>query len=228
MYQPITSEIFKVGGAESTSPEDAAIYLIHFNGRSALVDAGCGNSLVQLYKNISACGVELASIEYLLITHCHYDHTGGAAAIRKDIGCRTIAHELEAYYLEKGDNTVTAADWYGSRIDAFPIDVKLSEPEVEIALGGKIITAIHTPGHSPGSLVYLTESDGQKVLFGQDVHGPLAPELKSNRKDYMESLKKLISLNADILCEGHFGVYKGKENITKFIQSFFHSEKKTT
>ncbi len=47
----------------------------------------------------------------------------------------------------------------------------------------------------------------------------------SNRKDYMESLQKLISLHADILCEGHFGVYRGKENINKFIQSFFHSEK---
>jgi glyoxylase-like metal-dependent hydrolase (beta-lactamase superfamily II) len=98
--------------------------------------------------------------------------------------------------------------------------VKLIGPENEILLGGRIITAIHMPGHSPGSVVYLTESDGKKVLFGQDVHGPLAPMLKSNRKDYLDSLKKMIRLDSDILCEGHFGVYRGKEAINKFISSF--------
>jgi len=184
------------------------------------VDAGCGQSLGRLYKNIAECGVDPKTIEYLLITHCHYDHTGGAAAIRKETGCKTIAHELEAPYLEQGDNKVTAADWYGSSIDAVTIDVKLTGAEVNITLGGRAIIAIHVPGHSPGSVVYLTESDGQTVLFGQDVHGPLAPVLKSNRKDYLESLKKLISLNADILCEGHYGVYRGKEKIEKFIRSF--------
>jgi glyoxylase-like metal-dependent hydrolase (beta-lactamase superfamily II) len=87
-------------------------------------------------------------------------------------------------------------------------------------LGDKKITAIHVPGHSPGSLVFLTESDGKKVLFGQDVHGPLDSDLKSNRKDYIASLKKMLALNADILCEGHFGIYTGKKKIRKFIQSF--------
>jgi glyoxylase-like metal-dependent hydrolase (beta-lactamase superfamily II) len=220
MHQKITSEIFQVGGPEFTNSEDAAVYLMHFNGHAALVDAGCGHNLPRLYNNIAECGVDPKTIEYLLITHCHYDHTGGAAMIRKDIGCKTIAHELEASYLENGDNVVTAADWYGARIDPFPIDVKLSGAENDLSLGGKTISAIHTPGHSPGSVVYLTESDGYKILFGQDVHGPLAPVLKSNRKDYMESLKKMISLNADILCEGHYGIYRGKENIHKFIRSF--------
>jgi glyoxylase-like metal-dependent hydrolase (beta-lactamase superfamily II) len=220
MITRITSEIFQVGGPEHTSPEDAAIYLIHFNDQSALVDAGCGRNLGRLYKNIAECEVDLKTIEYLLITHCHYDHTGGAAAIRTNIGCLTVAHELEAPYLEEGDHAVTASEWYGTTMDAFPIDIKLSGPENDIMLGGKTISAIHTPGHSPGSVVYLTESDGQKVLFGQDVHGPLAAVLKSNRGDYVESLKKMILLDADILCEGHFGVYKGKEKIKKFIRSF--------
>lgn len=220
MYQAITSEIFQVGGTGNTSAEDAAIYLIHFNGHSALVDAGCGNSLVRLYKNITAVGVELKTIEYLLITHCHFDHTGGAAAIRKDIGCKTVAHELDAQYLEKGDNTVTAASWYGGALTPFPVDQKLSGEKNTIHLFGREITAVHTPGHSPGSVVYVTESDGKKVLFGQDVHGPLAPVLKSNRTDYLASLEKLIALNADILCEGHFGVYEGREQIARFIRSF--------
>ena len=66
----------------------------------------------------------------------------------------------------------------------------------------------------------LAESKGLKVLFGQDVHGPLDTSLLSDRKDYLNSLHLLLSLEADILCEGHFGVYHGKEDVRKFIRSF--------
>ena len=41
----ITGEIDQVGGGKLTAPEDAAIYLINFNGHAALVDAGCGRAL---------------------------------------------------------------------------------------------------------------------------------------------------------------------------------------
>jgi len=220
MFLSITSEIFQVGGADFTSPEDAAIYLIHCNGESALVDAGCGRSMKRLFSNIDECGIDPQTIRYLLITHCHYDHTGGAAAIRKQLHCKTVAHELDAGFLEAGDSAVTAAEWYGSEITPVPIDLKLSVPQTDILVGEKTVTALHMPGHSPGSVVFLTESDGKKVLFGQDVHGPLAPVLKSNREDYLNSLKKLMDLNADILCEGHFGIYTGKESVRKFIRSF--------
>lgn len=220
MHLEITSEIFQVGGSGYTASEDAAIYLIRFNGKSALVDAGCGNNTDRLYDNISECGVDPKSIEYLLITHCHYDHTGGAAAILTQIDCKTVAHKLDAQYLENGNNTVTAASWYGATLTPFPVDQKISQKQTDILLGNRRITAIHTPGHSPGSMVFFTESDGKKVLFGQDVHGPLAPDLKSNRKAYKASLEKLMSLNADILCEGHFGIYIGKDKIRRFIKSF--------
>ena len=115
---------------------------------------------------------------------------------------------------------MTAAGWYGSRIKPCSVDQKISGPQTDLLMENKKITAIHTPGHSPGSLVFLTESDGKKILFGADVHGPLAPDLKSNRKDYKASLEKMIALDADILCEGHFGIYTGKNKIRKFIQSF--------
>jgi len=73
----ITNEIFQVGGGQLTSSEDAAVYLINIDGHCALVDAGCGNLAGQLKRNIRACHVGLDQIEYLLITHCHFDHAGG-------------------------------------------------------------------------------------------------------------------------------------------------------
>ncbi len=216
----ITNEIFRVGGSGLTSYQDAAVYLIKFGEHAALVDAGCGDDTDRLLNNILACGVLPEQIDYLLITHCHYDHTGGAKALRERIPCRIVCHEADAVFLEHGDSVVTAATWYGSRMSAFAVDRKISGSGEQIKLGGRIIEAIHIPGHSPGSLAYLTESEGMKVLFGQDVHGPLDASLLSHREDYLESLGKLISLEADILCEGHYGVFKGKDKVKQFIASF--------
>jgi glyoxylase-like metal-dependent hydrolase (beta-lactamase superfamily II) len=216
----VTDEIYQVGGGPLSEPEDAAIYLIHFDGHAALVDAGCGYSNEALLANVRACGVRREQIELLLLTHCHFDHTGGAASLRELLHCRTVAHQLDASFLEAGDNAATAAGWYGSTIDPCIIDRKLEGPRETIHLGERSIEAIHIPGHSPGSLAYVTESQGLRVLFGQDVHGPLDPSFHSNRKDYQASLKVLLALEADILCEGHYGIYRGKREIKDFIRQF--------
>ncbi len=219
----VTNEIYQIGGGGISSPEDAAVYLIDFNGQAAIVDAGCGYSNETLLKNMASCGVNPEQVEYLLITHCHFDHTGGAKALSGFLQCKIIAHELDATYLEKGDNIVTAASWYGSTIQPFNVDTKISGLHENLHLGDRTIEAIHIPGHSPGSVAYLTESDGLKVLFGQDVHGPLDPGLLSNREDYLKSLQRLIELEADILCEGHFGIFKGKNEVVEFIRSYLES-----
>ena len=216
----ITGEIDQVGGGQLTAPEDGAIYLINFNGHAALVDAGCGRVLPRLMDNIQACGVRLEQIEYLLLTHCHFDHTGGAQALREQLRCRIVAHALEAPFLEQGNNTVTAATWYGATLAPVQVDRQLSGAREEIVLGGRVIEALHTPGHSPGSVVYATESDGLKILFAQDVHGPLHPDLLSDAALYRRSLKLLLSLEADVLCEGHYGIYRGKPAVAAFIRQF--------
>ena len=89
-----------------------------------------------------------------------------------------------------------------------------------IDLGGRAITAIHIPGHSPGSVAYLVSSEGHTVVFAQDVHGPLHPSLLSDEVDYLASLQRLIDLDVDILCEGHYGIFREKPDITRFIRSF--------
>ena len=145
---------------------------------------------------------------------------GGVKGVKERTHCKVVAHELDAPYLELGDDKVTAAKWYGATLAPLKVHIKLAGDWNELDLGGRIISAIHTPGHSPGSVVYMTESEGLKVLFGQDVHGPLDESLLSNREDYLKSLERLLSLRADILCEGHYGVFRGKEEVSDFIRSF--------
>jgi hypothetical protein len=69
-------------------------------------------------------------------------------------------------------------------------------------------------------VVYTTRMDGELVLFGQDVHGPIHPALLSDERQYQASLAKLAALDADILLEGHFGIVWTKEEVREFIQSF--------
>lgn len=219
----ITSEIFQVGGYGLTAPEDAAIYLIHFDGHAALVDVGTGRGQTQLLNHIKKMGIRLDQIDYLLLTHCHYDHTGGAFDLRNKLGCPIVMHALDADFVERGDNEVTAASWYGAKIQPCPVDQRLQGSREILSLGNRSITALHIPGHSPGSLAFLTDSEGQRILFAQDVHGPLDARLLSNRADYFASLEQMLALEADILCEGHYGIYRGKAAVADFIRSFLEN-----
>ena len=217
----ITKNLWQVGGGNLTVPEDAAVYLLRFGNQAAVIDAGCGYAHGRLIENISSVLPEDLQIIYLFLTHCHFDHVGGAALLREQYGCTVVAHRLDAAYLEAGDSEVTAASWYGTEMTPLTIDHKIEGQRECFKVGNGEVFAYHCPGHSPGSLVYFVKLENQKILFGQDVHGPLDASLLSDRNAYISSLKFMMTLEADILCEGHFGIFKGKENINKFIQSFF-------
>lgn len=216
----ITDEIYQVGGGSLTAPQDAAIYLVNLGDEAALIDCGCGEATDLLLANIEAAGVQPENIRTLLLTHCHFDHTGGAAELRRRFGCSTVAHQIDAPVIEMGDDEVSAAFWYGKHLTPCPIDRKLVGKRERIVLGGRFIEAIHVPGHSPGSVVYLTESHGQRIVFAQDVHGPLHESLRSDATAYQTSLRTLLSLDADILCEGHYGIFEGQGSVAEFIRRF--------
>ena len=218
----ILENLWQVGGAEFTTVEDAAIYLVRFGDRAILIDSGCGEEHDLLVENISEILSPEINVEYLFLTHCHYDHTGGAQRVRDQYGCKIVAHELDSVYLENGDSTVTAATWYGAEMLPLKIDHRIKNKTETFEIGDGQLVAYHCPGHSPGSVVYLTKFGPSKILFGQDVHGPLDPSFLSNRQDYHDSLKLMLNLEADILCEGHFGIYRGKDTVKQFINNYLY------
>jgi len=216
----ICKNVWQVGGSGLTAPEDAAIYLIRFGDAAALIDAGCGQGVQKLCTHVARIIPKQVAITYLFLTHCHFDHTGGAEEVRKRFGCKVVAHQLDAVFLEKGDSNVTAAVWYGERMVPLCVDHKIEGAKEIVPVGSGQITAFHCPGHSPGSVVYVADIDSQRVLFGQDIHGPLHSDLLSDRSDYVRSLGFILELDADILCEGHFGVFRGRREIRRFIESY--------
>ncbi len=216
----ITSQVHAIGGSSLSHPSDASVYLFASGGEGAVIDAGTGLGHAQVIENIKKVLPDLSSIRYLFITHCHYDHTGGANALRRATGCALVAHEEGRWFLESGDSEVTAASWYGSVMPPTPVDIGVDGPSRSFTVGDSELVFHHTPGHSPDSSVITVRSDGKLVLFGQDVHGPLHDQLRSVRSDYQAMLRFLLSLEADILCEGHFGVFTERDRVKKFISSF--------
>lgn len=217
----ITSNIFLIGGSMDSHPSDASVYLIKDSSRSALVDAGTGGSTDVIIENMKECGVDPSSVAYIFITHCHYDHTGGINSLRNATGARVVTHEGDAGFIQSGDMEVTGASWYNGSFGPTPVDIVVTDEKTDFQLDTVTVTMYHTPGHSPGSSVFTVMSDGKLVLFGQDVHGPINETIfRSNREEYVKSLERMMDLNADILCEGHFGVFHGKDKVRDFIESY--------
>ncbi|MFP4477767.1 MAG: MBL fold metallo-hydrolase [Desulfatibacillaceae bacterium] len=216
----ITDGLWQVGGDVVTTPEDGAIYLLRHGAEYALVDAGCGRNHKQVVSNITTCAGPKPKIAWLFLTHCHWDHTGGAEKLAGKYQAKVVAHVKDAGFLEEGDDQVTAAAWYGARMEPLRLDHAITGAKETFTVGDGKVTAHHMPGHSPGSLVYTTILDGEKIMFGQDVHGPISPLLLSDEADYRKSLKRMADMRADILCEGHFGVIEGKAKVEQFIRQY--------
>ena len=137
-------------------------YLVYNDSNEAAKEAvlfDCAGSNKEIFKFIDENGLNL---KYILITHAHFDHVGGLKEFKEKYPNAKVlmAKADEKLY----ENLTLQCDMFGHRrvesvkIDEFIDDTK----EIEFA-GGKI-KVISTPGHSAGSVCYLTEDN----LFAGD------------------------------------------------------------
>jgi len=215
----IVKDIFIVGGPDITDGRDGCVYLLNL-GELILVDTGAGWSVEKIIANVKKLGFDPKELTKILLTHCHIDHIGGAPEIKKRFQAKIYLHSLDAPPVENGDPVLTAANWYQTSFPPTPVDTKFSSPEERLVIGSQEITCLHTPGHTPGSICIYLEKNAKRILFAQDLHGPLLEEFGSNFEDYARSTKKLLELDADILCEGHFGIYQTKNDVRNYILSY--------
>jgi glyoxylase-like metal-dependent hydrolase (beta-lactamase superfamily II) len=215
----IVKNIFIVGGPDITDGRDGCVYLINLE-ELILIDTGAGWSVDNIIANIKKLGLDPNNLSKIILTHCHIDHIGGVPEIKKRFGSKLYIHKLDAPPLETGDQVLTAAKWYQTTFPPTPMDMKFNLPEEVVTIGEQKIFCLHTPGHTPGSISIYLDKEGKRILFGQDLHGPLLEEFGSNLEDYGRSTQKLLDLDADILCEGHFGIYKTKKDVKNYILSY--------
>lgn len=215
----ITTGVHIVGGPEITDPADCCVFLVDGGTQLALIDTGAGPSAPTLIDNIESLGLDPSGIRKAVLTHCHIDHSGGAAYIRRELGVEVLAHHLSREYLERGDPVMTAADLYGLDLEPVPVDTRLSNGD-SIRVGELTLHVLHTPGHTPDSISLYLDSADKRVLFGQDIHGPFAPQFGSDLDAWRRSMERLLELEADVLCEGHFGIYRPSGEVRAYIEGY--------
>ncbi|NLW92356.1 MAG: MBL fold metallo-hydrolase [Syntrophomonadaceae bacterium] len=215
----ICPHVWQVGGGNLSRGEDCCVYFVESEGEGAIIDCGAGASAGMIMDNIKSGGFNPDSIRYIIITHGHIDHIGGLHTIKDETQAKVVAHQLELPAVEEGLPHLTAAAMYRVNYIPVKVDVVLSGDD-SITLGNLTINCPHTPGHTPGGISPYVDIDGQRVLFGQDIHGPFSKSWGSNMNDWRKSMQNLLDLEADILCEGHFGIYSPGREVRKYIEGY--------
>ncbi|MFW9784285.1 MAG: MBL fold metallo-hydrolase, partial [Candidatus Heimdallarchaeota archaeon] len=102
---------------------------------------------------------------------------------------------------------------------------KFSGDKETLQFGSFNIECIHIPGHTPGSMAYILEIWGKKILFGGDLPGIAINIIDGNLNDYINSMQKLLTLDIDISCEGHEKVIEPQDKIRKYIKGYIEFNK---
>jgi len=200
----IIKDVYHVGDS------GCSVFLVDTKSDDGLVLIDCGMDL-QIIKSISNFNLDPMDIKHCILTHFHIDHIAACFDLKQYNNIvKFYAHELDA----------DAISWYGVNYKPIKLEKRL-KLDIEILKFGEIdFQCIHTPGHTPGSISVFIEYAGIKILFGQDIHGPFMTSFGSNLSDYQKSMQKLISLEAHILCEGHFGIIKPANEVERYIKNY--------
>ncbi len=137
----------------------------------------------------------------ILLTHAHFDHIGAAPFLRENTGVKIAVGEFDNADLS--DPAVNLSDRFHAHIPPFSADITLIDGE-EFSVGDINIKVLHTPGHTVGSVCYLTDNVlfAGDTLFYESIGRTDFP--KSNHSDMMKSLCRLLNLDGNIrVLSGH-------------------------
>jgi hydroxyacylglutathione hydrolase len=216
----LTERLHVVGGSAPgpahSDPLDAQVYVIETGDGLAAVDSGAGRSLDRLLAEVRTSGLEPSAIRWLLLTHGHGDHAGGAAAWKRAIpGVEVLASADVAGWLVAGDEEATSVD-RARTAGIYPSDYRL-EPCGAVAfardrlrLGAIELEIVPTPGHAAGHVAFSGLIDGATTVFSGDALFPDGRILLQDTWDCdlraaLRSVERLAALGPERLLAGHLG-----------------------
>jgi glyoxylase-like metal-dependent hydrolase (beta-lactamase superfamily II) len=180
---------------------DSNIYLIS-GDRTVLVDAGIGFQADDTIAYIKEM-LNGRRLDVLVLTHRHYDHVGGAAAIMNELGPKVYAGRGDTEPLRTGDRRSSLGTQFGGSLE--PMDVGDLDDGDIIDIGEHRLKVIATPGHTTGSISLYDEITG--ALFTGDtvfVGGIGRCDYPTGSSEQLiDSLKKLSTMKINGFYPGH-------------------------
>ncbi len=157
---------------------------------NTLIDTGTDNFTLSEVNKITSYGVGKRKVEQIILTHEHFDHTGGLKFIKPEY------------------NPVVLA---AARIPGVDIMVK---DEMQIKIGDRKCTIFMTPGHSNDSICIYCEEQG--ILFSGDTQLFITNNDATLSYEYAEAIKRLSKLKINVIYSGHDDPFT--RNIDQFFQ----------
>jgi len=158
-------------------------FLIHSKGRTAIIDTGSGNYLLPtagfVQRNLAAAGYDPKSIDTVLLTHMHPDHSAGLTDMSNGAllypNAELVMHENELPHWFD-DGAMSKADERSKKLffQAGREQVAPYKKRTRLFKQGEVfpgVTAVPSHGHTPGHTAYLVASGNhQLMIWGDTVH----------------------------------------------------------
>jgi len=197
--------------------KDLASFLVTTPEGHILINSSLEQSVPLIRDSVEKLGFKFTDIKILLISHAHWDHCAGSAAVKKLTGARYLVMDGDAATVESGG--ATKARVGKSEYTQFPpakVDQILKDGD-KVKLGGSVLTAHLTPGHTKGCTTWTMQvmEEGkplQAVIIGSPnvnpgyilVNNATYPEIAT---DFERTFRVLAGLPVDLFLGSHGKFY---------------------
>ncbi len=195
------------------------VYILNTQDGLAVIDTGFPGRAPKILDAVRAIGKSPADVRHMLLTHCHPDHIGSAAALQRATGATVWAHRLDAPMMEAGTtmrqpmcvspgwrNRIMGRLLAGKIAQVEPVKVDRLLDDGDSPAFAPDLTVIHLPGHCQGQIAFLWARHGG-VLFPADAcvnrRGLKLPVATEDPRLALASLDRLGGYAFDTICVMH-------------------------